>query len=86
MFKTCVVAHWLADGVKVYEPPVVLLTVDGDQLPLMPLGDVLVNTGAVEPEQIGAIAGKLGVVSGVMVTVRTCVGELTHSVAAAVNV
>jgi hypothetical protein len=36
----------------------------------MPLSDVNGNAGVVEPEQIGAIAAKVGVTLGVTVTVN----------------
>ena len=83
---TCVVAHWFANGVKVYDPLAVLLIIAGDQFPAIPLGDVPASTGTPLPEQIGAIAAKFGVVNAFTVTVKTCVGELTHWFAAAVNV
>ena len=55
------VAHWPASGVKVYVPLTVLLAVAGVQVPIIPLSDVVGNTGATVPEQIGAIAAKVGV-------------------------
>ena len=45
-----------------------MLTNAGDHVPVMPLVDVNGNTGAVEPEQIGATAAKVGVTLGVTVT------------------
>ena len=62
------VAHWPASGVKVYVPLTVLLTTAGDQVPVMPLSDVVGNVGATEPEQIGATAAKVGVTLGFTVT------------------
>lgn len=59
---------------------------DGDQLPTTPFGEVFDKSGAADPEQIGPTAAKSGTVSASTVTVRTCVGEVTHSVAAAVKV
>ena len=48
-----VVAHWVASvGVNVYVAVAVLLTVDGDQVPVMPLLDNGGNTGAVDPVHI----------------------------------
>jgi hypothetical protein len=38
-----------------------LLTTAGDQVPGIPFGDVDAKTGAVLPEQIGAIGAKFGV-------------------------
>ena len=58
--RVCVVAHCPAVGVKVYEPLVVLLTVVGDQVPVILFGDVNPSVGAVEPEQNAGIAAKFG--------------------------
>ena len=49
-------------------PLTVLLTTAGDQVPVMPFIDVVGNTGASVPEQIDAIAAKVGVTAGVTVT------------------
>ena len=46
----------------------VLLTVAGDQVPVIPLVDVNGNVGAISPEQIAAIAAKVGVTFEVTVT------------------
>ena len=54
----------------------VLLTVAGFQVPVIPLVDVNGNTGAVAPEQIGAIAAKVGVMLGV--TVTSIVVDVAH--------
>ena len=54
-------------------PLVVLLTTAGDQVPVILLSDVVGNTGAVVPEQIGAITAKVGVIFGVIVTVSVVV-------------
>jgi hypothetical protein len=78
------VAHWPASGVKVYVPLTVLLTTAGDQVPVMPLSDVVGNVGAVVPEQIGAIAAKVGVTAGVTVTFIVVV--VAHWPASGVNV
>ena len=56
-----------------YVPVAVLLTVAGDQVPVMPLVEVVGSTGAVVPEQMGAIAANAGVTFGVTVTVRVVV-------------
>ena len=61
------VAHWPASGVKVYVPLAVLLTIAGNQVPVMPLSDVVGKTGAAVPEQIVAMAAKVGVIFGVTV-------------------
>ena len=71
-----VVAHWPASGVKVYVPLAVLLTTAGDQVPVIPLSDVVGNTGAVVPEQIGAMAAKVGVTAGVtVISIVVCVAH-----------
>jgi len=46
----------------------VLLTEAGVHVPVIPLSDVVGNTGAAVPEQIDAIAAKVGVTAGVTVT------------------
>ena len=51
----------------------VLLTTAGDQVPVMPLSDVVGNTGATDPEQIGAMAAKIGVTFGATVTSKVVV-------------
>ena len=60
-------------GVKVYMPLVVLLTVAGDHVPLIPLEEVEGKAVAVPPLQIAASAVKLGVILGLMVCVRVAV-------------
>lgn len=47
---------------------VVLLTVDGDQAPVIPLFEVDGKLGAVPPEQIGAGWVKSGTINGFTVT------------------
>ena len=79
-----VVAHCPASGVNVYVPLVVLLTTAGDQVPVMPLSEVVGNTGAAVPEQIGAITAKVGVTAGV--TVTSSVVVVAHWPASGVNV
>jgi hypothetical protein len=61
-------AHKPAVGVKVYEPLVALLTVEGLHVPATPLLDVVGNSGAVAPLQILAGILNVGVVFGVTVT------------------
>ena len=68
-----VVAHCPASGVNVYVPLTVLLTVAGVQVPIIPLSDVEGNTGAAVPEQIGAIAAKVGVTFGATVISKVVV-------------
>jgi hypothetical protein len=54
-------------------PVVVLSTVDGLQVPVIPLFDVVGNTGAVDPEQNAAIGVNVGVILGLTVTVNVVV-------------
>jgi hypothetical protein len=56
-----VVAHWPEVGVNTYVFPVVLLIVDGFQVPEMPLGEVAFNAGAVDPEHKLKVGAKSGV-------------------------
>jgi hypothetical protein len=62
--KVAVVAHCPAVGVKVYVPPVVLLTVAGLHVPLIPLVELAGNVGAVVPLQKAGIAAKVGCCGG----------------------
>ena len=65
-------------------PVEVLLTVDGDQVPVTPLLDVVGNTGAGDPLHIGAGVANAGTVRGVTVTVS--VEVVAQSPAVGVNV
>ena len=49
---------------------VVLLTVAGLQVPVIPLIEVVGKTGAVAPEQIGAIGSNAGVMFGLTVMLK----------------
>ena len=69
---------------KVYVAVAVLLTVAGDQVPVMPFVDVNGSNGATSPEQIGATAAKVGVALGFTVTVN--VVEVAHCPASGVKV
>jgi hypothetical protein len=79
-------AHWPAVGVNVYVPLAVLLTLDGLQVPVTPLPEVVGNAGTDPPEQILSDVPKLnvGVTFGVTVTVNV-VGT-AHCPAVGVNV
>ena len=79
------VAHCPASGVNVYVPLAVLFTTAGDQVPVMPLSDVVGNTGAAVPEQIGARAAKVGVTFGITV-MSSVVAAVAHCPAAGVKV
>ena len=68
-------AHCPASGVKIYVPVVVLSTNAGLQEPVIPLFDAEGKTGLVDPEHIGAIAVKTGVL---IVTVTLNDAFVTH--------
>ena len=51
--SVAVSAHCPAEGVNVYVPVAVLLTVFGDQVPVIPFAEVPGSVGAVAPLQIG---------------------------------
>jgi hypothetical protein len=69
-------AHWPADGVNTYDPVVVLFTVAGSHVPVIPLVDVSGKTGGVLPLQIGPMVANAGVIMGE--TVRFNVTILSH--------
>lgn len=68
----CVVAQTPAVGVKVYVV-VAILFIPGDQVPVIPLVEVVGKAAKAYPEQIGPTAAKVGTVFGVTVTVIVCV-------------
>jgi hypothetical protein len=82
--SVAVVAHCPAAGVNVYVAVAVLFTVAGLQVPVMPLLEVVGSTGAIDPEQIGAIAVKDGMI--LLVTVTVSVAVVAHCPAVGVNV
>ena len=61
-----------------YVPAVVVLMIDGDQVPVIPFGDVFDKIGAADPEQIGAIAAKFGVTFCVTVSDNVVKVAETH--------
>ena len=63
---------------------VVVLSKAGDQVPVMPLLDVVGNAVSVVPEQIGATAVNVGVIFGLTVMVKVVV--VAHCPAVGVNV
>ena len=79
-----VLAHCPGFGVNVWVPVAVLFTVAGFQVPVIPLVDVAGRTGATEPEQIGAIALKAGII--LLVTVTVSVAVVAHCPGFGVNV
>ena len=62
----------------------ILFTVAGDHAPVIPLVDVVGNTGEVDPLHIGFIAAKIGVMLDETVTVSVVV--VAHWPASGVNV
>jgi Flp pilus assembly pilin Flp len=71
-----VVAHCPASGVKVYVV-VVVLSNAGDQVPVMPLVEVVGNADKLAPEHIGATAVNVGVIFGGL-TVIVNVAVVAH--------
>ena len=67
-----VVAHNPAVGVNVYVPELLLSTVAGLQVPVMPLVDVVGNDGAAVPAHIVTLVPKVnvGVIFGFTVTLN----------------
>ena len=63
---------------------VAVLSKAGDQVPVMPLLDVVGNADKVAPEQIGATAVNVGVMFGLTVIVSVVV--VAHCPAVGVNV
>ena len=70
--KFVVVAHCPGVGVNVYVPEFWLSTVDDDQVPLMPLPDVVGKLGTLPPAQIVREVPKLnvGVMFGFTITLK----------------
>ena len=81
--RVVVVAHCPAVGVNVYVV-VVVLSKAGDQVPVMPLLEVVSSGDRVAPEQIGATAVNVGVTFGLTVIVNVAV--VAHCPAVGVNV
>ena len=65
-------------------PVAALLTIAGNQVPVIPFAEVLGSNGAVAPLQIGGNAEKVGVLLGVTVCVSVAVSA--HCPADGVNV
>ena len=65
---------------KIYVPLLWLLTVAGFHVPVTPLSEVVGKLGTVPPAQIERLFPKLkvGIVLGVIVTLRETVGGITH--------
>ena len=74
MVNVVVVAHNPAVGVNVYVFVAVLLN-SGDQVPVIPLLDVVGKADKLPPEQIGATAVKVGVTFGLTVNATVLVEE-----------
>jgi hypothetical protein len=82
--RVVLVAHCPGAAVKVYVADVVLLTVAGDHVPVIPLFEVVGKIGDGDPEQIGFIAVNVGVMLELTVTSNVVV--LAHCAAFGVNV
>ena len=69
------VAHWPADGVKVYTPECWLSTVAGLQVPVIPLIELVGSAGTAAPAQMVRTPPKLndGVTFGTTVTVNVVI-------------
>ena len=65
-------------------PVVVLSTVAGDHVPLIPLVEVVGKTGAADPLHTGATAVNVGII--LVLTVTVAVVEVAHCPEAGVNV
>ena len=83
MVIVAVVAHNPVVGVKVYKVVAELFKA-GDQVPVMPLLDVVGKETNVEPEQIGATCVNNGVTFGL--TVMVMVAVVAHKPAVGINV
>ena len=78
-----VVAHWPASGVNVYVV-VVVLSKAGNQVPVMPLVEVVGNGAKVAPEHIGPTAVNVGVM--LVLTTIVMVAVVAHWPAVGVKV
>ena len=65
-------------------PVVVLLTVEGSHVPVIPLVDVVGRTGATLPAHIGAIVLNVGIMLELMLTVKVAI--VPHCPASGVKV
>jgi hypothetical protein len=81
--KVCVLTHCPDDGVKVYVV-VVKLFKAGDQVPEIPLMEVVGKADNVPPAQIGAIGVNVGVIIGFTTIVKVC--DVAHCPADGVKV
>ena len=79
-------AHCPEFGVKVYVPETVLLTVAGDQVPVMPFTEVAGSVGTPPPEQMDNVVPNVnvGVTFGFTVTLKVALSA--HCPASGVNV
>lgn len=73
--KVVCVAHWPTFGVNVYVAVVVLLTVTGNQVPVIPFNEVVNSTGAAAPLQKAGIAAKVGTVPAAVTVTVNVVGK-----------
>jgi len=84
MVMLVVTAHKPASGVNVYVPVAVLLTVAGDQVPVIKFVEAGGNTGATSPAHKGGIWVKAGVGAGP--TTMAIVTGVAHGFPVGVNV
>ena len=79
-------AHWPVGGVNVYVPEVVLLTIEGLQLPMIPLVDVEGRTGTLPPEQMVSEVPKANTGVAFGITITLIVAGIPHWFGFGVNV
>jgi len=79
-------AHWPVAGVNVYVPEVVLLTIKGLQLPMIPLVDVEGRTGTLPPEQMVSELPKANTGFAFVITITLIVAGIPHWFGFGVNV
>jgi hypothetical protein len=84
--KWVTIAHWPGAGVNVYVPEVVLLTIEGLQLPVIPLVDVEGRTGTIPPEQMVREVPKAKTGFAFVITVTFTVAGIPHWLGFGVNV
>lgn len=84
--NVAVVAHNPGVGVNVYVPELLLSTVAGLHVPVIPLDDVVGNAGTIPPAQMVRLEPKVNVGGILGLTVTVNVNGTAHNPAAGVNV
>jgi len=79
-------AHCPVLGVNVYIPEVVLLTIEGVQLPMIPFVDVEGRTGTLPPEQMESEVPKPNTGVAFVSTVTLIVAGIPHWLGFGVNI